>query len=77
MKKNNMEYTHPLETASSLRDLLNMTKYTKEQVKECMDYLGYGYKEGFIDEQEVAEILKSKDWIRVYEMMAIGGDKNA
>jgi len=64
------DYTHPLETVSSLQDLLNMTRHTKTNVKECMDYLGYCYKEGAIDEPEVAEIIKTKDWDRVYNMMA-------
>ncbi len=64
------DYTHPLETVSSLQDLLNMTRHTKTNVKECMDYLRYCYKEGTIDESEVAEIIKTKDWDRVYNMMA-------
>jgi len=44
-------------------------KYTKEQIKECISYLGYGVKEGYIDESAAQEIIRKKDWKYVYEMI--------
>ncbi len=51
-----------------------MIKYTKDQITECKDYLGYGVKEGYISEDICQDIIKRKAWNEVYEMMAIGDD---
>ena len=44
-------------------------KHTPEQIKECKDYLGLCVKEGYMDTPEAEEIIKKKDWKKVYYYM--------
>ena len=43
-----------------------------EPYKEYIEYLGYGVKEGYIDEGVALEILKNEEWEKVEEMMFKG-----
>ena len=56
-------------------------KYTNKKIIEYLAYLRYGVKEGYLDMDEVDEIIKNKDWEQVEYMMdrgdyeANGGDE--
>lgn len=40
--------------------------------QDCIDYLWYGVKEGYIDEQYAEELIANEDWDTVYGMMEAG-----
>lgn len=44
-------------------------KYTAIQIRECIHYLAYGVKEGYIEPEIADEILENSDWDAVYQMM--------
>jgi hypothetical protein len=44
-------------------------KYTQEQKEECINYLGYCVKEGYMDEYEAKLLIENKDWKEVYNIM--------
>lgn len=46
-----------------------MKKYTKEQITECKAYLSYCVKHGAMDELEAGELVKNKEWKRIYDLM--------
>ena len=50
----------------------NMKNYTKAQIKECKDYLGYSVKEGYLDEDVALDLIRTKNWDEVYHIMDMG-----
>lgn len=51
-----------------------MKRYTKEQKQECVDYLNYSCKEGYIDESLAEALIRTRSWEAIYELMARGDD---
>jgi hypothetical protein len=71
MTQQNMNDQIPV---SDYPDFLPM-RYTEAQTKECMDYLNYAVKEGYMSAEEALELVAKQDWKEVYEMMD-KGDSN-
>ena len=53
-------------------DKPNKMKYTEAQKKECIEYLQYCAKEGFIDPEEALEMIKKEQWKEIYDEMDRG-----
>jgi hypothetical protein len=49
-----------------------MAKYTKEQIKECKDYLGFSVKEDYLDEDSALDLIRTENWEEVYHLMNEG-----
>jgi len=47
-------------------------KYTKKQIEELKNYLGYCVKEGAVDYHEAIELVEKKKWKEIDELREKG-----
>lgn len=49
-----------------------MANYSDKHIAECIAYLNYSCKEGYLDEEVAKDIIRRKAWKEVYDMMDRG-----